>query len=212
MDPPDTELTLALMKPDAVHSGHVDEILHRVESAGFVVVTSTHMQLTRVRAEEFYEHLEGNDCFEKLTRFLSSGVIYVFVLGKKHAIKEWITLIGPSDPDVARRESPMSLRARYGTNTIRNAVHGSSSREEAMREISFFFPTVVRDPPPDAVSSKEYFDKHLRGTLLKGLTALAKAKPHNDPLQVITWLATWLQENNPNKPLVDGARLVVGLH
>lgn len=34
-----------------------------------------------------------------------------------------------------------SLRARYGTNIIRNAVHGSKSCQEAMREIKFFFPT-----------------------------------------------------------------------
>ncbi|MCO5592384.1 hypothetical protein L7F22_046386 [Adiantum nelumboides] len=105
-----------------------------------------------------------------------------------------------------------SLRARYGTNSIRNAVHGSSSQQLAIREISFFFPTLVRDSLPDEASSKKYFDKHLKGVLLKGLTALAKAKPHSDPLHVITWLATWLQENNSNKPLVDGARLVVGLH
>ena len=35
----------------------------------------------------------------------------------------------------------LSLRALYGTDLIRNAVHGSSSRKEANREISFFFPS-----------------------------------------------------------------------
>lgn len=165
-----------------------------------------------MRAEEFYEHLEGSDCFERLTRFISSGILYAFVLGKKNAVQEWALLIGPSDPDIARSESSSSLRARYGTNIIRNAVHGSKSCQEAMREIKFFFPTVILDPLPNEVLSKEFFEKHLKETLVKGLTALAKAKPHSDPLQVITWLATWLQENNPNKPLVNGSRLVVGLH
>ncbi|MCO5576808.1 hypothetical protein L7F22_030628 [Adiantum nelumboides] len=141
MDIPETELTLALLKPDAVQSGHVELILHTVEKHGFVIVTSTHIQLTRVRAEEFYEHLEGSDCFEKLTRFMSSGVLYALVLGKKKAVQEWAFLIGPFDPDIARQESPSSLRARYGTNSIRNTVHGSSSPQLAIREISFFFPT-----------------------------------------------------------------------
>ncbi|KAI5077443.1 hypothetical protein GOP47_0007267 [Adiantum capillus-veneris] len=187
MDVPEAELTLALLKPDAVQSGHVEAIMHTAEKHGFVFVTSSLIQLTRMRAEEFYEHLEGSDCFEKLTRFMSSGVLYALVLGKKKAVQEWASLVGPFDPDIARKESPSSLRARYGTNSIRNAVHGSSSPQEAIREIRFFFPTVVRDPLPDEASSKEYFDKHLRGTLLKGLTALAKAKPHSDPLHVIKW-------------------------
>lgn len=68
------------------------------------------------------------------------------------------------------------------------------------------------EPLPNEVASTEYFDKHLRNTVVQGLTALAKAKPHSDPLQVIRWLAKWLQENNPNKPLVNGARIVIGLH
>jgi hypothetical protein len=32
-----------------------------------------------------------------------------------------------------------SLHALYGTDLIRNAIHGSSSLKEANREISFFF-------------------------------------------------------------------------
>ena len=37
----------------------------------------------------------------------------------------------------------LSLRALYGMDLIRNAVHGSSSRKEANREISFFFPSGI---------------------------------------------------------------------
>ena len=41
------------------------------------------------------------------------------------------------------------------------------------------------DPLPNEAMAREYFDKHMKTTLLKGLTALAKAKPHSDPLEVI---------------------------
>lgn len=44
---------------------------------------------------------------------------------------------------------------------------------------------MILDPLPNEVLSKEFFEKHLKETLVKGLTALAKAKPHSDPLQVI---------------------------
>ena len=33
-----------------------------------------------------------------------------------------------------------SLRAKYGTSTRENAVHGSDSHETAARELAFFFP------------------------------------------------------------------------
>ena len=37
---------------------------------------------------------------------INSGNINAYVLGKKDAIQEWSSLIGPMDPDVARKESP----------------------------------------------------------------------------------------------------------
>ena len=39
MEKPGTELTLALIKPDAVQAGHVERIMHAMERHGFVVVT-----------------------------------------------------------------------------------------------------------------------------------------------------------------------------
>ena len=40
----------------------------------------------------------------------------------------------------ARQEAPESLRARYGTDQTRNAVHGCDSYYGAEREIRFMFP------------------------------------------------------------------------
>lgn len=42
----------------------------------------------------------------------------------------------------ARLYFPDSIRAKYGCkgDSIKNAVHGSNSREEAIKEIHFFFP------------------------------------------------------------------------
>jgi nucleoside diphosphate kinase len=37
---------------------------------------------------------------------INSGNIHAFALGIKDAIQEWCTVIGPADPDVARKESP----------------------------------------------------------------------------------------------------------
>ena len=41
-----------------------------------------------------------------------------------------------------------SLRAIYGTDEQKNAVHGSSSLSSAEREVRFFFPDSVLEPIP----------------------------------------------------------------
>ena len=42
----------------------------------------------------------------------------------------------------------ISLRAIYGTDEQKNAVHGSSSLSSAEREVRFFFPDSVLEPIP----------------------------------------------------------------
>ena len=47
--------------------------------------------------------------------------------------------MGATNPENAKRESPKSLRASYGTSITKNAVHGSDSIDSAERELGFFF-------------------------------------------------------------------------
>ena len=47
--------------------------------------------------------------------------------------------MGPTNPDQAKEEDPNSLRALYGQSLLENAVHGSSNKEHALKEIEQFF-------------------------------------------------------------------------
>ncbi|EKX54394.1 hypothetical protein GUITHDRAFT_63611 [Guillardia theta CCMP2712] len=59
---------------------------------------------------------------------------------------------------------------------------------------------------PSAQEANQYIKSRLQPFLVKGLTELARAKPA-DPLR---YLATWMLENNPNRPMggeqSDGGR------
>ena len=64
---------MAVIKPDAVASGMVEEILAHVESAGLEVLCKEERTLTREEAEEFYKQHEGsvswhNDCARAVWR------------------------------------------------------------------------------------------------------------------------------------------------
>jgi hypothetical protein len=108
-------------------------------------------------------------------------------------------MIGPTLPNKARQLSPESLRARYGADQTRNAVHGSDSYYGAEREIRFMFPGTITEPVCGGQLARDYLQAKVNPFLVQGLTKLCKQKPE-DP---VVWLAEWLLKNNPNKPLVE---------
>ena len=65
---------------------------------------------------------------------MTSGPVVVMVLEKENAIAEFRTLIGNTDPQAAPTGS---IRKIFGQSKTRNAIHGSDSDENALREIHF---------------------------------------------------------------------------
>lgn len=45
----------------------------------------------------------------------------------------WRGLIGPPDVEQAKEESPASLRAKFGSSMVMNAVHGENSLKSLMQ-------------------------------------------------------------------------------
>ncbi|CAH1249802.1 NME8 [Branchiostoma lanceolatum] len=142
---PQKEVTVAIIKPDAVQAGHVEDIIQRVKDAGFEILAQEERMLTEEEAREFYSHKADEEFFDELVAFMASGPSHVLVLTKgddtgAEVIDEWRKIIGPFDSTVAKEEAPDSLRAQYGTDKSMNALHGSDSHEMATRELAFFFP------------------------------------------------------------------------
>lgn len=48
-------------------------------------------------------------------------------------------LAGPHDPEVAKKLSPKSLRAKYGVDKICNAIHVTDLPEDGVLEVDYFF-------------------------------------------------------------------------
>jgi len=145
------QVTVAIIKPDAVKAGLVDEIIQKVEDAGMEVLKKEEKVLSKEEAAEFYKQHEGSEHFDQLVEFMSSGPCMTLLLSKAgdtpdaadSAIDYFRDLIGPKDVNIAKEEAPASLRALYGTDTVMNAVHGCDSAESAARELAFFYPDFV---------------------------------------------------------------------
>ncbi|GAB1860085.1 Nucleoside diphosphate kinase-like protein 5 [Camponotus japonicus] len=193
---PEVECTLAIIKPEAVV--YRTEIEHRICTEGFAICQTRWLQLTPEQVSEFYEDHFGELSFPHLVAYMSSGSIVVFVLAKQNAVEEWKRIIGPTTVAEARLYFPDSIRARYGRrgDSFKNAVHGSCSREQAEKEIHFFFPEFIIEPLLRNEMAEDFLWENINPILIEGLTLCCKHRPA-DP---VLWLAHWLILNNPNKP------------
>ncbi|XP_011916724.1 PREDICTED: thioredoxin domain-containing protein 6 isoform X2 [Cercocebus atys] len=138
--------TLAIIKPDAVAHGKTNEIIMKIQEAGFEILTNEERTMTEAEMRLFYQHRAGEEAFEKLVHHMCSGPSHLLILtrteGFEDVVTRWRTVMGPCDPNVARREQPESLRAQYGTEMPFNAIHGSRDREDADRELALLFPSL----------------------------------------------------------------------
>jgi nucleoside-diphosphate kinase len=129
------ERTLGIIKPDAVGRGLAGRILAQVEAAGLELEALRLLQLTHAQAEGFYAVHRHRPFFRSLVEFMSSGPCLPMVLRGEGAIERYRALMGSTDP---RKAAPNTLRALFGTDVERNAVHGSDAPATAASELEFF--------------------------------------------------------------------------
>lgn len=135
------QLTLAVIKPDAVAHPLISEALHQIIlDNNFVIVRCKDLVWKRQDSERFYAEHSERFFYQRLVEFMSSGPMRAYVLAREDAIRHWRDLMGPTKVFRARYTSPACIRARFGLTDTRNTTHGSDSPESAQREINFFFP------------------------------------------------------------------------
>ncbi|XP_077159156.1 thioredoxin domain-containing protein 3 [Paroedura picta] len=132
------EHTLAVIKPTALEE-HKDEIMNQVKDAGFIISEMQETKITPEMAAQFYKAHEGQPFYDHLVEYMSKGPSMVMILTKENAVEDWRKLMGPSDPERAKATDPNSLRARFAKDILRNAVHGSSNPDHALKSIEFVF-------------------------------------------------------------------------
>lgn len=132
--------TFAMIKPDAVKKGHVNEIMYAIRKNQFKIIDSKEYTFNSNSVDEFYAEHKDKDFFPKLKEFMMSGPVLLLVLQAEDGIRQWRKLIGPTNVTKAKLVAPHTLRAIYGdeTDTSKNACHGSDSQDSARREIEFF--------------------------------------------------------------------------
>ena len=146
------EKTVAVVKPDGV--AHLGKIVNAAIRSGFNVA-----QLKMITAGADFRYPLG----AAAPFSAASGHMVAMELVSSDAINKWAELLGPEDPAVAKAEAPMSIRAKFGTDALRNVAWGASTPQEASEAAAFFF----KGPMKGAMSAGQ-----------KGPSTLCIIKPH----------------------------------
>lgn len=129
--------TLIIIKPNSVRQCLEKPILDDFLEAGYTILSSKYILPTIEQAELHYSDHIGMSWFEKITKALSSGRIYVAIIGRdENTVDDVRKFIGCTDPKQAEYST---IRGRYGTSVDDNVIHASDSHESYLRERAVWF-------------------------------------------------------------------------
>ena len=131
--------TLSIIKPDAVKAGNVDEINLVIENSGLKILEKKELKLSKEEAQQFYAVHSDKPFYKELCEFMTSGPIIVQMLEGENAIVLYRKVMGATNPEEAEENT---IRKKFATSIQENAVHGSDSVDNALKEINFFFKDV----------------------------------------------------------------------
>ncbi|MEL6251772.1 MAG: nucleoside-diphosphate kinase [Bacteroidota bacterium] len=129
-------LTLTIIKPDAVSKDYIGKIIDHIIAGGFKVKAMKMIHMNEREAGGFYAVHRERPFFNDLVEFMTSGPCVPMVLEKDNAVADFRKLIGATNPEQAEEGT---VRKLYAESIQNNAIHGSDSDENALIEASYFF-------------------------------------------------------------------------
>ena len=130
------ERSLVIIKPDALHTGLGGAIISRLEAKGLRVAGIKLVHMDRAMAERHYAQHRGKAFFDELVEFMTSAPAMAIVFQGENAVQVIRQAMGATDPAKAAKGT---IRADFGTDLTRNAIHASDSVATAEAEIKLFF-------------------------------------------------------------------------
>ena len=104
-------ITLTMIKPEAVGKNYVGPILNMISETGFKIAAMKLTKLSARQAETFYAVHSDRPFYADLVEFMSSGPIVAAILEKENAVADFRKLIGATNPENAEEGTIRKLYA-----------------------------------------------------------------------------------------------------
>ncbi|KAM7444388.1 Nucleoside diphosphate kinase 7 [Porites harrisoni] len=135
-----SDCTLCIIKPHAIVEGLTGKIISAICSKGFEISALQMFHLERANAEEFHEVYKGVVFeYKSMVEELCCGPCLAMEIRAPDAPVTFREFVGPADPEIARHLRPGTLRAMFGKDKIKNAVHCTDLPEDGLIEVQYFF-------------------------------------------------------------------------
>lgn len=179
------EVTLVLLKPDALERSLTGVILSQLSGEGLTIAAAKIVKVSAELAEKHYAAHEGKPFFDEMVRYLqgefhSRQKVFAMVWYGSDAVARIRTKIGPTNPlERLGDHEPVTIRQKYGRvvpvkgqddndvivdgNVVlryENVIHGST-HEDVEEEIKLWFEPEALLPeariyPTDRCTMKVY--------------------------------------------------------
>lgn len=136
--------TCCVIKPHAIRGGEMGNIIKFISDSHFKLTAAQMFYLSSANADVFLEVYKGvvADYNALLRSLLDGPCVALAIAGKVEeqlVHKEFRELCGPCDPEIARQIRPQTLRAIFGCDKYKNAVHCTDLEDDTKFEMEFFF-------------------------------------------------------------------------
>ena len=128
--------TFSIIKPDATKRNLTGAINMLIESNNLRIIAQKRIKLSIDQAEGFYGIHKEKPFFNDLIQYMTSEPVVVQILEGEDAVNKYRKVMGSTNPNEADNDT---IRKKFGLNIQENSVHGSDSKENADKEINYFF-------------------------------------------------------------------------
>lgn len=127
--------TLCIVKPHILKECKAGEVIDMILQAGFELSAAEIFYLSRPVIEEFYDVYKGVlPEYLPLIEHISNGPSLVLEIRQENVVQSFREFIGPHDPEIGRHIRENTLRAKFGVDRVKNAVHCTDMQEDGILE------------------------------------------------------------------------------
>ena len=129
-----------VIKPHVVAAGQAGEVINTILEEGFEISAMQMFNLDKPTAQEFLEIYRGVlPEYIPITEQMTTGPCIVMEVRQENAVAKFRQLAGPMDPEIAKNLRQNTLRARFGVDRVKNAIHSTDLPEDGVLESQYFF-------------------------------------------------------------------------
>lgn len=128
------------MKPHIVKDGLAGQVIDMILASGFEISAAEIFYLSRPIIEEFYDVYKNIiPEYLPIIEHFSNGPTLALEIRQENAVRSFREFVGPNDPEIAKHLKNESLRAKFGIDKVKNAVHCTDMPEDGVLECEYFF-------------------------------------------------------------------------